>query len=157
MIPLEFRKFVHKFADVLDFPRDNLILGGDHLGPNPWKDEPSEQAMDKACTLVKQYVLAGFTKIHLDASMLLAGDLAVGHGHLSPEVVAERTATLCQSAEEGYKELLEVNPVAIAPVYIIGTEVPVPGGTEHEETITVCPWIIAGLGASCWCCNSTGC
>ncbi|MGB1209035.1 MAG: class II D-tagatose-bisphosphate aldolase non-catalytic subunit, partial [Paracoccaceae bacterium] len=50
-------------------PMDQLILGGDHLGPNPWASEPIEQAMAKARVLVRLYVEAGFTKIHLDASM----------------------------------------------------------------------------------------
>ena len=137
MTPLGFREFVNKLVGEFGFPKDKLILGGDHLGPNPWKNEPALQAMDKARVLVKQYVLAGFTKIHLDASMLLGGDLAVDHGQLPPEMVAERAAVLCKAAEEGYEELLQVNPGATAPVYIIGTEVPVPGGTEHEETLRV--------------------
>lgn len=98
-------------TEKLGFPKDSLILGGDHLGPNPWKDQGAEEAMDKACTLVKQYVLAGFTKIHLDASMLLGGDS--GHGQLPPEVVAKRTAILSRAAEEGYEELLQRNPRAI--------------------------------------------
>lgn len=137
MTPLGFYQFIHNLADEHHFCMDNLILGGDHLGPNPWKDEPAEEAMKKACTLVKQYTRAGFTKIHLDASMLLVGDPVSGQGYLTPEMIAERTAILCNAAEEGYDELLRENPQALAPVYIVGTEVPVPGGTEVDEEIRV--------------------
>ncbi len=137
MLPSQFRTFVAGLADDPLFSQDKLVLGGDHLGPNPWKSEQADQAMDKARTLVRQYALAGFTKLHLDASMLLGGDKAVRGGILSPEIVAERSAILCQAAEEGYKQRLEADSNAVAPVYVIGTEVPVPGGTEHDEIIKV--------------------
>ena len=77
MLPSQFRTFVAGLADDPLFSQDKLVLGGDHLGPNPWKSEQADQAMDKARTLVRQYALAGFTKLHLDASMLLGGDKAV--------------------------------------------------------------------------------
>ncbi len=51
-----------------------LILGGDHLGPNPWTRLPADQAMEKAAAMVAAYAAAGFTKIHLDASMACADD-----------------------------------------------------------------------------------
>ena len=76
--------------------------------------------------------MAGFTKLHLDASMAL-GDDACENGALPPAVIAERTAELCRVAEEAYRELLRSNPDAVPPVYVIGTEVPVPGGMQDEE------------------------
>jgi D-tagatose-1,6-bisphosphate aldolase subunit GatZ/KbaZ len=66
--------------------------------------------------------LAGYAKIHLDASMACADDKA-----LTDEVVAERAAVLCQVAEETWTELPAGSP---APMYIIGTEVPTPGGEQ---------------------------
>ncbi|MDR1745331.1 MAG: class II D-tagatose-bisphosphate aldolase, non-catalytic subunit, partial [Planctomycetota bacterium] len=74
MVPAAFRKWVEEFAGRLGLPGERLILGGDHLGPNPWRKEPAVQAMDKAGELVRQYAAAGFTKIHLDCSMALGGD-----------------------------------------------------------------------------------
>lgn len=47
--------------------------------------------MEKSVELVKEYVRAGFSKIHLDASMSCAGDPIP----LAPETVAERAAVLC--------------------------------------------------------------
>jgi len=50
-------------------------------------------------------------------------------------VVAERTAELCLAAEEAYSASRFGQA---APHYVIGTEVPPPGGTqEHDEMLTV--------------------
>jgi D-tagatose-1,6-bisphosphate aldolase subunit GatZ/KbaZ len=66
-------------------------------------------------------VLAGYGKIHLDASMACADDAKI----LPEHVVAERAAVLCEAAEEALKDL---PPGADPPLYVIGTEVPAPGG-----------------------------
>ncbi|CAB3789730.1 D-tagatose-bisphosphate aldolase, class II, non-catalytic subunit [Pararobbsia alpina] len=130
MKPADFVRFVHLIADRVGLPRSRLILGGDHLGPNAWRSLPAEEAMQRAEALIDAYVSAGFTKIHLDTSMSCAGDPA----RLSDDVVAERASRLCAIAElaaerEGRSE---------KPVYIIGTEVPVPGGAAEElDTVEV--------------------
>ncbi len=136
MKPLDFVEFVHSVADSTQFPRENLLLGGDHLGPNPWKNKDAESAMEKAAELVREYVSAGFTKIHLDPSMHLADDPGDRTKPLDPIVVAERTAVLCSVAEETFEKQQEKS---VPPVYVIGTEVPVPGGiqdTSEELHIT---------------------
>jgi tagatose-1,6-bisphosphate aldolase non-catalytic subunit AgaZ/GatZ len=37
MTPNDFRDYVQAIAAEFDFPTNQLILGGDHLGPNPWR------------------------------------------------------------------------------------------------------------------------
>jgi D-tagatose-1,6-bisphosphate aldolase subunit GatZ/KbaZ len=101
------------------FPHERLILGGDHLGPNCWQNEPADAAMEKSIALIKAYIAAGFSKIHLDASMSCADDPVP----LPPGVVAQRAARLCKAAEETATEEQKA-----ALTYVIGTEVPVPGG-----------------------------
>ncbi|MGI6149326.1 MAG: class II D-tagatose-bisphosphate aldolase, non-catalytic subunit [Firmicutes bacterium] len=132
LAPADFVRLVETLAAKVDFPMAKVILGGDHLGPNPWKGEPAESAMAKARVLVKGYVKAGFTKIHIDASMHL-GDDGDPNAPLDPGLIAERTAELCRAAEEGYQERLTEHSGAEPPVYVIGTEVPVPGGTVGED------------------------
>jgi D-tagatose-1,6-bisphosphate aldolase subunit GatZ/KbaZ len=39
MTPADFRRYVEGIADRLGFPHEQLILGGDHLGPYPWQQE----------------------------------------------------------------------------------------------------------------------
>ncbi|HHV98623.1 MAG TPA: class II D-tagatose-bisphosphate aldolase, non-catalytic subunit [Clostridiaceae bacterium] len=131
MTPEDFKEFVYTIAKKVDFPVDMIILGGDHLGPLTWKNEKSAEAMEKAVELVRQYVLAGFTKIHIDTSMHL-GDDDKGK-RLDTEIIAERGAVLCSEAEKAFAQLKEANPNAVQPVYVVGSEVPIPGGSQEED------------------------
>lgn len=132
MKPKDFYEFVHSLAKEMKFPSERIILGGDHLGPLTWTNLPETQAMKNAEELIRQYILAGFTKIHLDTSMRIADDsLDVP---LSDEVIARRGARLCKVAEESYTQLKLEKPDAIPPVYSIGSEVPIPGGAQEVET-----------------------
>lgn len=125
--PVDFARFVHEVAQAMRFPHQRIVLGGDHLGPHVWRSESSGSAMEKARTMVREYVRAGFTKIHLDTSMP-CGDDKVDRGHaLSDEIVSARAADLCQAAQEASRELPRG---AAAPLYVIGTEVPIPGGEQ---------------------------
>jgi len=126
MTPADFVCYVRGIAKENNFPYENIILGGDHLGPSVWQDEPTDIAMGKADELIRDYVEAGFVKIHLDCSMRLADD---PQGALDVEVSAQRAARLAKTAERaGYKNLC----------YVIGTEVPLPGGVmEQEEGVCV--------------------
>ncbi|MFZ1179923.1 MAG: D-tagatose-bisphosphate aldolase, class II, non-catalytic subunit [Herbaspirillum sp.] len=128
MTPADFKRCVFDIADRIGFPRDRVLLGGDHLGPNTWQHLSADEAMQHAQTLVADYARAGFCKIHLDASIRCADDPA----SLTDETIAGRAARLCLAAEQAW-------PVGgSAPVYIIGTEVPTPGGArEALERIRV--------------------
>lgn len=136
MKPEDFKNFVYEIADSIDFPREKVVLGGDHLGPLTWQTEPEESAMEKSETLVRMFVAAGFKKIHLDTSMRVADDST--EEMLSDETIARRGARLYAACEEEYQKLLAKNPEEKRPVFIIGSEVPIPGGAqEEEESISV--------------------
>ncbi|MFV0498596.1 MAG: class II D-tagatose-bisphosphate aldolase non-catalytic subunit, partial [Bacilli bacterium] len=123
MTPLDFRKYVEKIADKYHFDKNKLFLGGDHLGPLTWTHLNEAEAMKNAEDLVACYVEAGFTKIHLDTSMKVADDDA--NTRLSDEVIAQRGARLAKVAEATYQKLLENNNLAVEPVYVVGSEVPI--------------------------------
>jgi hypothetical protein len=75
MRPKDFVDLVYGIADKVGLPWEQVVLGGDHLGPAPWyKKYTAAEAMDKACAMVDEYVAAGFRKIHLDASFLCKDD-----------------------------------------------------------------------------------
>ena len=120
--PADFAARVRAAAAEVGLSEDNLLLGGDHLGPQPWHDEPASEAMAKAAEMVRQYAESGFQKIHLDCSMPCADDPDV----LSDELIAERAASLASVAETTGSRLL----------YVIGTEVPAPGGMGTGHYIT---------------------
>lgn len=131
MTPADFREYVYKIADKVGFPRERIILGGDHLGPLTWFQEPEESAMKKAEDLVRAFVLAGYKKIHLDTSMRLGDDSKTER--LSTRTIARRGARLYRVCEDAYQELLKSNPKEMRPSYIIGSEVPIPGGEQEVE------------------------
>lgn len=92
MTPAIFRTFVEEIASSVGFNTESLILGGDHLGPNPWKHLPATDAMIKAREMVAAYASAGFSKLHLDCSMGCSGEPEA----LEDEIVARRAAQLAQ-------------------------------------------------------------
>lgn len=126
--PGDFHQQVLDIATRVGFPAERLILGGDHLGPYPWQTLPASEAMKYAVDMVKCFVGAGYSKIHLDASMSCAGDPSP----LPDEIIAERAAILASAAESC--------AVESKPVYVIGTEVPAPGGAvESLDSIVTRP------------------
>lgn len=136
MTPLDFKNFVFALSDKVGYDKKRIILGGDHLGPLTWTDLNEEEAMKNAITLVYDYVYAGFTKIHLDTSMRVADDSTTEA--LSDETIARRSAILAKSCLAAYDDLLKVDPEAMFPAFIIGSEVPIPGGAqEKEDTLAV--------------------
>ena len=124
MTPSQFIAYVRKIAERVQLDAARIILGGDHLGPHVWQELPAEEAMSHARQMVQAYVEAGFRKIHLDTSMPCADDSRP----LAEELVAMRAAELCKAAEKAEPS----RGRASAPVYVIGTEVPVPGGAQEE-------------------------
>lgn len=129
MTPADFVRFVHAIADKAGFAHANILLGGDHLGPNPWTALAADAAMAKAEAMVTAYVEAGFTKIHLDCSMACADD----PNPLPEAEIVRRAVRLARAAEAAH-----ARSSGPAPVYVIGTEVPVPGGaTEAIDGLAV--------------------
>ncbi|MBD8634795.1 D-tagatose-bisphosphate aldolase, class II, non-catalytic subunit [Stenotrophomonas sp. WHRI 8082] len=129
MRPADFVRFVHDIAERVGFDAGRIVLGGDHLGPNPWTSLDAAAAMDKAEVMVGEYVAAGFRKIHLDCSMACSGDPEP----LPEAEIVRRAVRLCRAAEAAWQQA-----GGEAPVYVIGTEVPVPGGaTESIEGLAV--------------------
>jgi len=139
--PAGFRDVVCRMADETGLPRERLLLGGDHLGPNCWQSLPAADAMQRAGAMITEYVRAGFRKIHLDCSMSCSDDPRA----LPDERIAERAATLCAQAEKAWE-----SAGGEPPVYVIGSEVPVPGGAQetlHELAVTEPQAALASIAA----------
>jgi D-tagatose-1,6-bisphosphate aldolase subunit GatZ/KbaZ len=138
MRPADFARLVQDIARRAGVPADQVMLGGDHLGPNCWQQLDAETALRHAERLIADYVAAGFRKLHLDCSMACAGDPVP----LSDTMVAARAARLCAIAEQTWRKV-----GGAAPVYIVGTEVPVPGGA-HEALQELTPTTPAAATAT---------
>ena len=132
MTPAAFASYMDHLAFGMNFPRGRLLLGADHLGPYTWRNEPAEAAMHKALELVQQCVCAGFGKIHIDTGVGCADD---PHPEIPPETAVDRAVAICRAAESA-AERLPRN--AVLPLYVIGAEVPPPGGAlEDPEALGV--------------------
>jgi len=150
MRPADFSRFVLAIAARLGVPSEQVLLGGDHLGPNCWQDLAAEAAMTKSEQLIADYVAAGFRKIHLDCSMSCADDPTP----LTDAVVAARAVRLCAVAEQAWQRA-----GGEAPVYVVGTEVPVPGGAQEaltELALTDAAAATATIDAHCSALQSAG-
>jgi D-tagatose-1,6-bisphosphate aldolase subunit GatZ/KbaZ len=86
--------------------------------------------MAKSRDLIKEYIIAGYEKIHIDASMYCSDDVGDRHKPLDDDIVADRASDLCRVAEETYNAHRSGKP---KPLYVIGTEVPIPGGAKEKE------------------------
>lgn len=133
--PADYKNMVISIAQRIGMDTEELLFGGDHLGPLVWCKEPQDNAMEKAVQLVTLFVKAGYQKIHLDTSMKL-GDDPVDQP-LAKETIAKRGAVLFKACEKAFAELQKQDVNAIHPVYIIGSEVPIPGGASGEDTKTL--------------------
>lgn len=130
MTPQDFSKYIAGIAEKAGFLQEKILLGGDHLGPYPWRNLPGEVALKNSEDLVRAYVAAGYKKIHIDASMYCQDD---DHTQpLSKQLSADRAVRICRQAEAAAAENVD------KPLYVIGTEVPLPGGQqEANERVAV--------------------
>ena len=126
--PADFAAMVTKLAREVGASSDRIVLGGDHLGPQAWRAGPPDVAMAKAAEMVAAYVAAGFTKIHLDCSEGCAGEPA----QLGDAQAAERAAALAAACHEA-----AADPATL--LYVVGTEVPPPGGARADEEGDIVP------------------
>lgn len=122
MTPRDFIDYVTGLATELDVDPALLAFGGDHLGPQVWRAQDAATAMGHARDLMRAYVEAGFTKIHLDCSEGCAGEPA----QVDDETSAARAADLAAVCEAHAPD-----PSRLC--YVVGTEVPPPGGARADE------------------------
>jgi D-tagatose-bisphosphate aldolase class II non-catalytic subunit len=120
--PTDFIRFVQDIAARAKVDPTRILFGGDHLGPQAWRKLPADDAMEKAHRMVADYAAAGFTKIHLDCSEGCAGEPA----QLPDAVTATRSAALATTA-------LQHAPDPLKMLFVIGTEVPPPGGARTDD------------------------
>lgn len=122
MTASDFISFVNGIAQRAGTPTRAIVFGGDHLGPQAWRARSAAAAMDKARDLVASYAAAGFSKLHLDCSEGCAGEAA----QLPDTQAAQRSADLAAVA-------LRAAPNPDDLIFVIGTEVPPPGGARADE------------------------
>ena len=131
--PEQFASFVRAAAVDAGLPRNRISAGRRPSGALSMATRTCHHRMEKAHGLFRGCVLAEYQKIHLDASMACADDPKTGPDE---RTVADRAAELCETAEKAFRELARHSPPLL---YVVGTEVPTPGGgsqTQHSISVT---------------------
>jgi D-tagatose-1,6-bisphosphate aldolase subunit GatZ/KbaZ len=140
LTPKAFGAFIRSRARKHLVSEEHLVLGADHLGPHLWKSEKAAVALQKTAALAQACVEAGYHKFHLDTAVSCADD---DGPELEPEKVAQRAVMLCQTVEDAARQRSAMEK----PVYVIGNEVPPPGGhLEENQSLKITdPSVLAGI------------
>lgn len=132
MTPSAYVAWVKKEAAAIGLSENDYILGGDHLGPTSWKHLSSLEAMEHSKKVVDAYVKSGYYKIHLDTSIFCSDD---SPEKTSEDTLVSRTVELAKISESA---AISQYGSAEHLFYIVGTEVPLPGGAQKNEARLSC-------------------
>jgi D-tagatose-1,6-bisphosphate aldolase subunit GatZ/KbaZ len=128
LTPHRFRRQVLQMAMQIGLPSDRIIIGGDHIGPHPWRHASADHALQQASALASACVQAGYRKMHLDTTTPCGNEARQPDGSLPLELISRRAADLCRVAEQ------TASQAGLAPpYYVIGSDVPPPGGGDMAE------------------------
>ena len=118
--PKDFFYSVNKIAKKINFPKKNLHIGGDHLGPLPWKNLSSKIALHNSIRLINDCLKSNYSKIHIDTSIKCSSDKV-----LTSQEIFLITKTILNKIKKN-KKLRKA-------FLVIGTEVPLSGGNDKSK------------------------
>ena len=119
--PKQFKKKIEKLCKLVKLPSRQLIIGGDHLGPLPWKNINTKSAMKNAKVLVKKCLKAKYNKIHIDTAIICKDEK-----NINRNIIVNRCEDILKSISK--KDLKNI-------FLVVGTEVPFAGGGDHLKPV----------------------
>ncbi len=117
--PKNFFNSVNNIAKKLKYQK-KLYIGGDHLGPLPWKNKNSKLGIKNSIKLINDCLKSNYSKIHIDTSIKCSDDTK-----LTSEEIFSRTKIILNKIKKN-KKLRKI-------FLIIGTEVPLSGGNDKSK------------------------
>ena len=126
--PAEFVAFVSRLAREAGLPEDRVVLGGDHLGPHPWT------ALGAASRWTARRRWCGTTCGPATRRSTSTPACAAPTTRPGPSPTPSRRRGRPTSRPRRRRPRRSARRASPLPVYVIGTEVPPPGGQagEHE-------------------------
>ena len=118
--PKDFYYSVNKIAKQINFPEKKLYVGGDHLGPLPWRNLKANLALRNSVRLINDCLKSNYSKIHIDTSIKCSDDKT-----LSAYEIYLRTKKILEKINKN-KKLKKV-------FLVIGTEVPLSGSNDKSK------------------------
>jgi D-tagatose-1,6-bisphosphate aldolase subunit GatZ/KbaZ len=120
--PKIFVKEILNLKKKIKFDSKKLFLGGDHLGPLPWKKKNNSIAMKNSISLINDYLEQNFCKIHIDTSIKCKNDK-----YINSEIVLNRSNEILNNSR--IKKKIEKK------FLVLGTEVPLAGSGVNKKLI----------------------
>ena len=119
------KKFIKKISNIrkkIKFKKNKLFLGGDHLGPLPWKNLKTKIALKNSIKLIDSYLKQDFCKIHIDTSIKCKDEEKI-----NSNIIFDRTLKILKNdkIKKGIKNRF----------IVIGTEVPLSGSGDNKRII----------------------
>ncbi len=120
--PKKFIKEIFNLSKKIKFNSKKLFLGGDHLGPLPWKKKNKTIAIKNSISLINDYLKQNFCKIHVDTSIKCRDDK-----YIDSDIIFERTSDILNnpSIKKKIKDKF----------LIVGTEVPLSGSGDDKKIV----------------------
>ena len=120
LTPKKFQVEILKLVKFFKFPKRKLFLGGDHLGPLPWKNKKIKTSLKNSLIMINDYINANYCKIHIDTSIKCADDKKIDQ-----KIIFERSKNLLKKINLKKK----INHIFL----VIGSEVPLSGSNDKGK------------------------
>ena len=120
--PKMFIKEILNISKKSKFDSKKLYLGGDHLGPLPWKKENTKTAIKNSISLINQFLKYNFCKIHIDTSIKCKDDK-----YINSEIIFNRTNKILND--------FNIKKKIKNKFLVIGTEVPLSGSGDNNKIV----------------------
>ncbi|MFL2882670.1 MAG: class II D-tagatose-bisphosphate aldolase non-catalytic subunit [Pelagibacteraceae bacterium] len=121
LTPSKFAKKVYSLSSSLKLNKKKILLGGDHLGPLPWKNLSKKKALANAKILVKNCLKAKYKKIHIDTAIICKDEKKITRAD-----IISRCKLILNNIKD--KELKNT-------FLVVGTEVPFAGGGQNSKIV----------------------
>tara|TARA_Y100000768_G_scaffold388875_1_gene388155 strand:- start:1296 stop:2522 length:1227 start_codon:yes stop_codon:yes gene_type:complete len=120
--PKKFIKEILNLRKKIKLNKNQLFIGGDHLGPLPWKNKIKKVAIKNSIKLIESFLNEKFCKIHIDTSIKCKDDVIFNN-----EIIFERTKKILEN--------LKIRRKIKNRFLIIGSEVPLSGSGDSKKIV----------------------